>query len=185
MNTKTINPVLAVLFLVMPLVFASSVAAQDELPEGGLSGDDFLRIVYSDFLTIESFGHIRVVLEGEDAEKIGLDSDKLTDFLKLRFKNNFATIQYKYQWKAIIESDDEDFQSSIGTLYVTVWIVGTDYPIAYHIEIGARAFSGDGGFENAVLGYGSKDNVEETVKTSIAGMVEELAVLFFKVRGEL
>ena len=71
--------------LIVQLVIASSVAAQDQLSE-----DEVLRIVYSDFLTIESFGNIRVVFEGEDAEKIRLNSSELTDFLKLKFKNNFV-----------------------------------------------------------------------------------------------
>lgn len=69
------------------------------------------------------------------ADGIGLNSGDLTKYAKLRFKNNFSYIDY-------IEEDildncillPEIEQKKIGSLFITVWTVGEDYPIAYHVE---------------------------------------------------
>ncbi len=47
---------------------------------------------YAAFKPVDSFGLIIVQFEGDDAPAIGLSKEDLTDFLKLRFKNNFAKI---------------------------------------------------------------------------------------------
>jgi len=154
--------------------------------EDGEFNIEFFQVIYSGFLSIESFGEIRVIFEGEDAEKIGLDEDELSDFLRLKFKNNFAEIPYKEEPDESFEIlQDEELQSKIGSFVVTVWIVGTDQPIAYHMTARVDSWEFERGWENAVLGYGNKATVPETVKTTITEWVEEAAIMFFKVRGEL
>jgi hypothetical protein len=154
--------------------------------EDGESKIEFLRMSYSEFLGIESFGEIRVIFEGEDAEKIGLDEDELSDFLRLKFKNNFAGIPYKEEPDESFEILlDEERQSKIGSFVVTVWIVGTDQPIVYHMTATVDSWEFEGGFESTVLGYGNKATVPETIRTTITEMVEKAAIMFFKVRGEL
>lgn len=178
---------LIVLSVLSSLLFAPTAQADDEgeLPEVGL-----LRILYPEFLDLEFFGNIRVVIEGEDAEEIGLDSDELTEFLRLKYKNNFAGFPYKDVFaeedaEKLIESlQDEVLQSMTGVIIVNVWIVGTNYPIAYHIETTAGSLA-EMSYENAVLGYGSSENVPDHVKKTINDMVEGLAIAFYKTRGEL
>lgn len=126
-----------------------------------------------------------VSFEGDDAKKIGLDDKELTDFARLKFKNNFAGIQFTDRSKDLLEIfKDEKQKSTIGSINIRVWIVGDNFPIAYHIEIKAGGIS-QPSYLNAVLGYGSKQNVPDTVKTTIEKFIEGFAIDFFKVRKEL
>ncbi|MCD4779265.1 MAG: hypothetical protein K8S27_01770 [Candidatus Omnitrophica bacterium] len=70
---------------------------------------------------------------------------------------------------------------------ITVWTVGDDYPIAYHVEINACNFNStcQKEYRNAYLGYVSKRNVKIVIKESISELVDDFAVAFFKARGEL
>jgi hypothetical protein len=174
---------LAFLFVLSSLLCAPTVHADEK---DQILAQVLLQLTYPDFPTLESFAKIEVVFEGEDAKKIGLDSDELTDLLRLKFKNNFAGIPYKDAGEEFVEkNDDEGYMSSTGMLFVQVWITGTDYPVAYHIEISAGSLKNPEQYETAVLGYGSKDNVPDVVKKAINDMVEQLAITFFKARGEL
>jgi len=168
------------------ILISAFAPAQLSAQEKGFSESDIYRVIYSGLLKIESFGNIRVAFEGKDAEKIGLKEKDLTDLLKLKFKNNFAGIPYKDQSDKILEIyKNKAIAPTIGNLIIKVWIVGDDYPIAYHIELIAGSFENMNNYKNAVLGYGSKSNVPDTVKKTIGQCVEEFAVIFFKARGEL
>lgn len=152
--------------------------------------EDFLRNIYPSFSALEYFGSAQVIFKGDGAEELGLDVVELTDFLRLKYKNTFAGFPYRN----IIDNpspnlfeqlSDDDFSGRIGSLVATVWIVGTDYPIAYHIELRAGSFNSAREYSDAALGYGSKENVPATVKTALSDMMDDLAITFLKVRGEL
>lgn len=179
---------LAVLVLV---VLSVNAIAEDEDEDAPLSESEMMLLIqqalYSDLASIEYFGTIGVFVTGDSAEQIGLDADDLTDYLKLRFKNNFASIPYKDKsesYDALF--DDEEEAAKFGEMMVSVWVIGEDYPIVYHIEIDVGAFTPGGGrYENAHLGYGTEESVPDTIRESIGSLVEDAAVTFFKVRGEL
>ena len=139
---------------------------------------------YSGFKTIESFSSIGVYLRGK-AEGIGLNQSELSNFLKLRFKNSFAGTSYKETDFATIMDEREVQQSKRGDIAITVWTVGNDYPIAFHIEIGSGNYLNLGQYKTAFLGYSSKQKITESVKKSITELVDDLAVSYFKARGEL
>lgn len=140
-------------------------------------------ILYGDvFKEIQYFGLIKVYFEGEDAEKIGLKENELTNYVKLLFNNNFAGIKMKEK-----SSLDLKEHKKIGFLLFTVWVVGDVYPIAYHVDsrMGNMLYGFDkGAVSKAVLGCGSKSNVPDAIKDSIKNLVEGMAITFFKARGK-
>lgn len=170
---------LAVLTLI---IISNPVLAEKK----GFSKAEIYKIVYSEFLNIKSFGNMRVIFEGKDAKKIGLNEDVLTDLLKLKYKNSFANVPYRDQSDKILGIVlNKKIAPTVGSLIIKIWIVGDDYPISYHIEIKAGTVGGMQTYKNAVLGYGSKSDVPDTVKSTIGEFVEEFAITFFKTRGEL
>ncbi|MHC4270276.1 MAG: hypothetical protein ACYSTS_17695 [Planctomycetota bacterium] len=119
---------LNILIIVCVLLTASSLKAEDKpLPEnqGKIDTDDlnttlFYQFTDRDFLEIKVFNKqlTRVIFEEEeDAKSIGLDEKELTDYLRLRIRNNFANIK--------IEEPDFDkyTEKQIGLILLRVWVV--------------------------------------------------------------
>jgi hypothetical protein len=142
------------------------------------------RFYYSGFWTVERFALIDVTLEGT-AKKLGLNEDKLTDYLRLRFKNSFAGMEFKEPDSLVKVILNKDTAEKYGSIHVKVWTVGDDYPVAFHLELQAGNLTNEKEYRGAVLGYGSKQNVPDTIRKKIAELVEEAALAFFKARGEL
>lgn len=140
--------------------------------------------IYSGFKTIKTFSSIGVYLTGS-AEEIGLSKEELTNYLRLRFKNSFADTGFKEIGFETIMKESEGKRAEQGDIAVTVWTVGDDYPIAFHIEIGAGNYSNLGLYKTAMLGYSSKQQINDSVKKSISELVDQLAITYFKARGEL
>ena len=137
-----------------------------------------------------------------DAEIIGLDEKKLTDYLRLKVKNNFADIKFinDYTEYYIKQRDDnipmfKDFKrnpdyidrENVGFIGLTVWVVGNNYPVAYYIRCTFENFTECNSLMNelSTLGYGSKDNVPDRIKKFIGEYIEKFAIDFYKARGEL
>lgn len=140
-------------------------------------------VMYRGFRDVKSFGAIWVRVR-EDAEKIGLRPDELADLVKLRYKNNFAGLPFKKKGIEDFGLDDTT-RKQYGFIDVEVWVVGDDYPIAYHIELDAGTWAKPSIYTDAALGYGNKSSVPKTAREIISGMVERLAIKFFAIRGEL
>jgi hypothetical protein len=155
---------------------------------------------YEEFKDVQFFGYITVTVEG-DAYKIGLFKSELTDYMKLLFKNRFAGIEY-------IDSAGNPAKE-VGFLRFKVWTVGDNYPISYYVEgkmgsVDGETFFWDKFLEsdeldictftqppsrdfeiNAVSGYGSREDVPDTIRKSLKDMVEKFAIAFFTVRGAM
>ena len=168
---------LAAIALVGPVAAATTLNAQTQ--------PSLEEIFYGAFKPVESFGHITLRFEGDDAKAIGMSEEDLTNLLKLRFKNNFAKIPYRDPGPKANELYVKPEGAKVGLLWCQVWLVGTDYPIAYHVECKAGTFKDVQVWHNAVLGYGSKQTVPDRVRAALGKIVEALAVSFFKARGEL
>ncbi len=126
-----------------------------------------------------------------DAKKMGLDETGLTDYLWLRIKNNFANIRIEYPAvdKAVEEGIDlteylKSFNEQSGFVYVKVWVVGDNYPVAYHLVI---SFYCNNSLltEWEFLGYGTMDKVPDQIRSQIDKVIQELAIKFSKARVEL
>jgi len=117
-----------------------------------------------------------------DAEKVGLNDQDLTEYARLRFRNNFSSVVYE-------EVSDKELKTlsteKIGVISCRVWVVGENYPLAYHVKCDEGNFKNSSIWSDEVLGYGAKSNSQETVKKSINEMMEKLALTYFKVKGKL
>jgi hypothetical protein len=149
---------------------------------------NFDSFMYSGFITINTFSSIDVYLQGT-AEDIGLSKEELTDYLRMRFKNSFANLEFKETDFGSIWNESNEERAKRGIIEIKIWTVGDDYPIAFHIEIRAGNYAGDysnmSQYKSAILGYDSKSKIQNTTKESISELVDELAVSFFKARGEI
>ena len=168
----------AILLVFFSILFiGSALGSEKEKPS-------FESYIYSGFKSIESFSSLRVYFNGT-AKDIGLNKDELTNFLKLRFKNSFAGTAYQQtDFKKIMNESDAQ-KSKRGVIEIKIWTVGNDYPIAFHIEISSGNYSNFEQYKTAFLGYSSKEKIFESVKKSITELVDDLAVSYFKARGEL
>lgn len=153
-----------------------------------------------DLIKVRYFQPIQVNLEG-DAVKIGLDSKELSDFLTLKFKNLFSSYEIKElstnSWKvkdakSLDEFGDIEFQgidrSEWALMTVKIWVVGEDYPLAYHIHLDiGRLGGGSHGYEDERLGVSSAKNLKENrrLKDSLADMLEKAAIELMKLRESL
>lgn len=141
----------------------------------------FEEILYGDLKKIESFGFIHVHVKNEEKNKIGMKSEGLTDYLKLRYKNNFSTVAFKSD----VFPDKEEVKPKVGYLWCGVWTVGDNYPVAYHVECKLGSWKKSDILEDAVLGYGTKENIPESIRKTLDQIVSRFAIQFYKVRGEM
>jgi len=137
---------------------------------------------------IQFFSKIILIFTTENEVKIGLNKKKLNEFLKLRYKNNFSNFPYKqlneneFSNFALSEGENE-IREFLGVIIVKIFTVGSDYPIAYHINLSAGNLS-QTLFEAEYLGIDSADTIEKAIKNSIRQLVESLANDFFKARSK-
>jgi hypothetical protein len=143
-------------------------------------------ILYGDFSEIESFGYIYVKVQGERATLIGLKSDELTDYAKLRYKNNFSGIEYQEissEESSIFQ--EEEKAKKVGSIWFRVWISGENNPIAYFIECKAGNYDNYEIWSDEVLGVCDEREINQIARNEINRMIEDFAIIFFKVRGEI
>lgn len=157
---------------------------QESLRPVDVNSDEYKKERYRDFIDIKSLYKKTtcVWLLLGDAEKIGLDKKELTDYLRLKIKNNFANISFEGKGSP---------GKQLGYISLRVHVVGDNYPVAYHLKYqfrhtGSPQIDDSVIWENDImLGYGSKDTVPDMIREDIDTVIRELAILFFKVRGEL
>jgi len=143
-------------------------------------------ILYGDFSEIETFGYIHVKVQGDRAVMMGLNSQELTDFAKLKYKNNFSGIEYQEITAA--ESSifqEEERAKKVGSIWFRIWIEGEGVPIVYYIECKAGNYENYEMWSDETLGICDEKEINQIVRTEINRMIENFAVTFFKVRGEI
>ncbi len=143
-------------------------------------------ILYGDFSEIETFGYIYVKVQGDRASIIGLNSEELTDYAKLRYKNNFSGIEYQEistEESAIFQEKEK--AEKAGSIWFRIWIAGDNSPIAYYIECKAGNYDNYEIWSDEVLGVCEEKEIMQIVRNEINRMVENFAIVFFKVRGEI
>ncbi|MDD3031852.1 MAG: hypothetical protein PHQ99_00215 [Atribacterota bacterium] len=143
-------------------------------------------ILYGDLAQIETFGYIYVKVQGERAPRIGLSSEELTDYAKLRYKNNFSGIEYQEitaEETSIFQ--EEEKAKRAGSIWFRVWIAGENSPIAYLIECKAGNYEKYEMWTDEVLGICDEKDIKQIARNHINRMIEDFAIIFFKVRGEI
>lgn len=165
-----------ILFMCFLFVFSGVVLAQKSL-------DD---ILYSDFKEIESFGYIQVKVQGEQAKLIGLSSTEMTDYARLKYKNNFNGIPFQEitaEESSIYQ--EEQKAKKVGSIWFRIWITGEGFPVAYYIECKAGNYHHYEIWTDEVLGFCDAKEINQISRNEINRMIENLAITFFKVRDEL
>lgn len=145
-----------------------------------------IEILYGDFLEIDTFGYIYVKVQGERAPLIGLKEDELTDYAKLRYKNNFSGIQYnEITSEETLIFQEEEKAKRVGSIWFRVWITGESGQIAYFIECKAGNYENYEIWSDEVLGICDEREINQIARNEINRMIEDFAIIFFKVRGEI
>ena len=182
--------------IICVLLTASSLKAEEKEVSGNAIPKSIEAILYQGFLPIKAIdmssymsifskvivNSTRVVFVDDTAEKIGLDKNELTNYLKLRIKNNFTGIKLETVYSDALKKYDD---SEIGRIHVSVWVVGAEYPIAYLIEYYFFDRDLNEIWTQKMMGCGSIDAVKNGVKAGIDDLTQDLAISFFKARGEL
>ena len=126
---------------------------------------------YRAFRPIKDF--IPQVLLHGSAQNLGLDYERLNDYLKLRFADNLK------DYSSGSSTRNEEW----GFFVCEIWTVREDYPIALHIKCRANASNETEDWHNEILGIATKEKVKSTVKETLNDFVEEFAVFFLKAKG--
>ena len=126
---------------------------------------------------IKKFIEPTILLRGTAAE-IGLDSRTLDTFLEKQFLQDFAFIQSDFAFDKTYETWE------IGLFECEVWTVGSNYPIAFHVQCTGGSMDEPRHWRNATLGYGPKDKIVEMVKKTIDSIVDDYATFVQKARGK-
>ena len=162
--------------------FFPAFAQESDVPQ---LNDRQARFLFRDFKEINSFGIIAVALVG-DAEKIGLSESELTDCAKAAFKDYFPGIPYED-----ISRDSKKFlahvsarDKRVGNITFRVWVVGEDYPVAYHIKCDAGNFDNPAIWTEEILGHGSKKTAPDAIKEIIRDMMKTASIDFHRVRAQ-
>lgn len=173
-----------VLILLFGQVWCAPLAMARSVNSAELS-DPEIELLYGLFKEVRSFGLISVSLVG-DAEKIGLDEFQLTHFLDDRFRRYFCNTEYEdlTQDPARLAAAIAKRDNSIGIITFRIWVIGEDYPLAYHIRCDAGTFENPSIWTEEVLGHGSKRTAPNAIKTILNELMKELAENFLKARGE-
>ena len=164
------------LILLCCFICSTTTSSQESLEE----------ILYRDFKEIQTFGYINVKVQGDQAFSIGLKGEELTDYARLKYKNNFASIAFQEitAGEAYLYQEEGEAKK-VGSIWFRVWTVGEDFPIAYFIECRAGTYQNYEIWRDEVLGFCDEKEIKHIVRQEITRMMENLAITFIKVRGEI
>ena len=146
--------------------------------------DEEIELFYGLFKEVDSFGLISLSLVG-DAESIGLNEQVLTRYLDERFRTCFCDTRYEdlTQNPAKLAAAIAKRDNSIGIITFRVWVIGDNYPLAYHVRCDAGTFENPSIWTEEVLGHGSKRTAPGAIKEILNELMQELADNFLKARG--
>ena len=127
---------------------------------------------------IKKFAEPTILLRGT-AEEIGLDKQKVSSFLGMKFLNDFAFLQRDFAF-------DKTYQTwEIGLFECEAWTVGINYPIAFHVQCAGGSMDEPRQWHYAILGYGPKDKIIETVRKTLDSIVQEYATFVLRANGKI
>jgi len=139
----------------------------------------------ADLRQIKKFVSVEVQTQGT-AEKIGINSAELTDVTRVTLLNKLPGIALEGSTGPA--PDKTERLNQLGFFTCEVWTVGEQYIAAYHVDCNAGSYTiqkTPGSLWNqAILGYGPKDEVAEAVRKGVRAMVELFATTFSNARAE-
>jgi len=150
-----------------------TVIRMDENTQGQGPKDTMLDSGYRQAGGIKKFVEPTILLRGT-AEKIGLDRQSLSSFLGMKFLNGFAFLQSDFAF-------DKTYQTwEIGLFECETWTVGSNYPIAFHVQCAGGSMDEPREWHYASLGYGPEDRISETVRETLDAIILEYATFVRK-----
>lgn len=139
----------------------------------------------ADMRHIRKFVAVEVQTQGT-AEKLGISSAELTDVTRVTLLNKVPGIAL--EGSSGPSPDATERLNQLGFFTCEVWTVGEQYIAAYHVDCSAGSYTTQktpGSLWNqAILGYGPKDEVSEAVRKGVRAMVELFATTFSSARGD-
>lgn len=127
----------------------------------------------ADLRQIKKFVSVEVQTQGT-AEKLGISGAELTDVTRATLLNKLPGIALEGSTGPSPEATER--LNQLGFFTCEVWTVGEQYIAAYHVDCSAGAYTAQktpGSLWNqAILGYGQKDEVLEAVRKGVRAMVE-------------
>lgn len=139
----------------------------------------------SDMRHIKKFVAVEVQTQGT-AEKLGINSAELTDVTRVTLLNKVPGIAL--EGSSGPSPDAPERLNQLGFFTCEVWTVGEQYIAAYHVDCNAGSYTAQktpGSLWNqAILGYGPKDEVSDAVRKGVRAMVELFAATFSSVRAD-
>ena len=126
---------------------------------------------------IKRFIEPTIVLKGT-GEEIGLDSRTLDTFLEKQFLQDFAFLQSDFAFDKTYETWE------IGLFECEAWTVGSNYPIAFHVQCVGGSMDEPRHWRYATLGYGPKSKIVELVRKTLDAIVAEYAMFLRKARDK-
>lgn len=139
----------------------------------------------TDMRHIKKFVAVEVLTQGT-AEKLGISSAELTDLTRVTLLNKVPGIAL--EGSSGPSPDAPERLNQLGFFTCEVWTVGDQYIAAYHVDCNAGSYTAQkmpGSLWNqAILGYGPKDEVSDAVRKGVRAMVELFATTFVSARAE-
>jgi hypothetical protein len=117
------------------------------------------------------------------AEQLSLSQEDVLSYLKLRLRNDVSGLPF-------CRSEDLRSRSNEPAFVVfTLWTVGNDYPVAFHMKIEILKTNPQRTefkplFSDAVLGYHSASRIESAYRETLDDFVRKLGISILKGRGE-
>jgi len=138
-----------------------------------------------DLRHIKKFVAVEVQTQGT-AEKLGISAAELTDVTRVTLLNKVPGIVLEASSGPSLDAPER--LNQLGFFTCEVWTVGEQYIAAYHVDCNAGSYTPQktpGSLWNqAILGYGPKDEVSDAVRKGVRAMVELFASTFAGVRAD-
>ena len=117
---------------------------------------------------IKQFTAPTIHLKGT-AEEIGLDSRMLASLVEVKFLQEFTFLQHDFVFEKTYETWE------IGLFDCEVWTVGSNYPIALHIQCTGGSMDEPRHWHYATLGYGPKERMVGIVTKALESILADYA----------
>jgi hypothetical protein len=140
----------------------------------------------ADLRQIKKFVSVEAQTQGT-AERLGISRAHLTDLIRVTLLNKVSGVALEASSGPAPDASDRPQQ--LGFLTCEVWTVGDQYIAAYHVDCSAGAYTRQrlpGTLWNqAILGYGPKEEVPEAVRKGVLALVQQFTSTFARAKAEV
>ncbi len=139
----------------------------------------------ADLRQIRRFVSVEVQTQGT-AERLGIKRGELTDLARISLLNKIPGVGI--EGTGIPTPDAGERLHQFGYFTCEVWTVGEQYIAAYHVDCTGGAYTAQRRpsplWNQAILGYGPKEEVSDAVLKGMRALVEHFAATVASARAE-